>query len=279
MRYMFVIRFLAVLPIVFGLSMLSSASAQKISAEPSFADGEKLMYAVSYKIGFINTDVAEVVFITTLTKRNSRPTFNIYANGKVFPKFNWFFDLNDTYISLLDAQSLKPVEFSTELREGKYRFSSHYNYDWRNQTVHTTYRNHKNANPTVRTIPLTSNSLDPLALFYNLRGMDISSFTEGKAERLLLVLEDTVRSVQYSFIGREQRNIKGVGKFNTLKFRCQLATSTGESFEDGSEFTLWISDDQNKIPLYIESPIRVGSIRARITSYQGLKYPLTSKVD
>lgn len=83
---------------------------------------------------------------------------------------------------------------------------------------------------------------------------------------------------RYRFLGREVKNIRGTGKFRTLKFRCELATSTGESFEDGSEFTIWISDDRNRIPLYVESPIRVGSIRARLISWKNLKYPLDSKI-
>ena len=75
-----------------------------------------------------------------------------------------------------------------------------------------------------------------------------------------------------------RRNIKGVGKFRTLKFVCELATSSGESFKDGSEFYLWISDDLNKIPLYLESPIRIGSVRVRLLDASNLKYPLTSKI-
>jgi len=49
-------------------------------------------------------------------------------------------------------------------------------------------------------------------------------------------------------------------------------------FTDGSEFFIWLSDDENKIPLHLESPIRVGSVNAYITGYKGLKYPLTSKI-
>ncbi|MFQ9504899.1 MAG: DUF3108 domain-containing protein [Alistipes indistinctus] len=64
----------------------------------------------------------------------------------------------------------------------------------------------------------------------------------------------------------------------TLKFVCELATSSGESFKDGSEFYLWISDDLNKIPLYLESPIRIGSVRVRLLDASNLKYPLTSKI-
>ncbi|MDE7005558.1 MAG: DUF3108 domain-containing protein, partial [Alistipes sp.] len=52
----------------------------------------------------------------------------------------------------------------------------------------------------------------------------------------------------------------------------------GYSFTDGTVFTIWISDDENKIPLYIESPVRVGSINAYISGYKNLKYPLESLI-
>ena len=43
-----------------------------------------------------------------------------------------------------------------------------------------------------------------------------------------------------------------MGRFRTLKFECQLGTTEGYSFTDGTIFTIWISDDDNKIPLYID---------------------------
>ena len=69
-----------------------------------------------------------------------------------------------------------------------------------------------------------------------------------------------------------------MGRFRTLKFECQLGTTEGYSFTDGTVFTIWISDDRNKIPLYIESPVRIGSIQAYISGYKGLKYPLESLI-
>ena len=57
---------------------------------------------------------------------------------------------------------------------------------------------------------------------------------------------------------------------------CQLGTTEGYSFTDGTIFTIWISDDDNKIPLYIESPVKIGSINAYISGYKGLKYPVSS---
>ena len=81
-----------------------------------------------------------------------------------------------------------------------------------------------------------------------------------------------MRFIRYTYYGREVREIKGLGKVATLKFSCQLVNDGAESFEEGSEFFVWISDDDNKVPVFLESPLRVGSVRARLVEYDGLMY-------
>ena len=255
---------------------LPASAQQKVSA---FACGEKFEFAVSYRAKLVpNSDVAAVTMTTTCEKLDGRDVFRVVAHGKVMPFFRWFFDLNDTYTSWMDAHTLKPMKFNAELREGSYRFTNTIIYDWASMTADSKYRNLKRPDTKQKTLPLSAESFDALAVFYNLRLTPAGNFVEGRPSILKVVLEDTVRNVRYNFLGREERDIKGIGRFHTLKFSCQLATSSGESFEDGSEFFLWISDDLNKIPLYIETPIRVGSVRARLKSFSGLKYPLDSKI-
>lgn len=266
--------------ILLSLLLSGTVAAQSTSPnrEMAFAGGEKLVYAVSYKVGIVHSDVAEVTFQTSLQRLGDQKYYRIEANGKTYPFFNWFFNLNDTYISRLEAETLRPLDLQIEIREGGYRVSSGYRYDWEQGKVSTFFFNHKRADSSHHVMTLQEGSFDALALFFNLRCENIDSFTQGEKRTLHMVLEDTIRTIQYRFVGREKKNIKDLGKFNTLKFVCQLATSSGESFKDGSEFTLWISDDRNKIPLYIESPIRVGSIRGRLLHAEKLKYPLDSMI-
>ena len=120
--------------------------------------------------------------------------------------------------------------------------------------------------------------MDAISLFYNLRAASAEDFEAGEPRVLQMVLEDTIRHLRYRYLGREQKKIRNMGKFRTLKFDCQLGTSEGFSFTDGTVFTIWISDDENKIPLYMESPVRIGSICAYISDYKGLKYPMKSRI-
>ncbi|RYD61113.1 MAG: DUF3108 domain-containing protein [Verrucomicrobiaceae bacterium] len=40
--------------------------------------------------------------------------------------------------------------------------------------------------------------------------------------------------------------------------------------------TVWVSNDANKIPVRIESPISVGSVKVDMMGYKNLRYPLSS---
>jgi hypothetical protein len=42
--------------------------------------------------------------------------------------------------------------------------------------------------------------------------------------------------------------------------------------------TVWVSDDENKIPLRIESPISVGSVKVDMMNYKNIRYPLTALI-
>lgn len=81
-----------------GTFVLSGlALSAQVGSHRAFGDGEKLVYAVSYKVSFVNTDVAEVSFLTNFNSSKGTPVYKIEANGKTYPFYKWFFDLNDTY--------------------------------------------------------------------------------------------------------------------------------------------------------------------------------------
>lgn len=243
-----------------------------------FHPGEQLFYRVSYKARmFPNTEIGAVEVTTSEETTDDTTLYKVEGIGRTLPTYRWFFNLEDVYTVWVDTSELRPVRFESDIREGDYTFQSYYNYDWDLDQVHTRWRSRKKPYQQ-KTMPLGAQSMDAISLFFNLRSADADSFLAGEPYTLEMVLQDTIRLLHYRFLGRETKKIRNMGKFKTLKFDCQLGTSEGFSFTDGSVFTLWISDDENKIPLYIESPVKVGSINAYISGYKGLKYPLTSLI-
>ena len=261
------------------LLSVTAVSAQQSGVQPAFRNGEVLTLKVSYRAKLIpNTEVATVVMSVADTTINGHPYYCIYANARTMPSFRWFYNLDDTYRSYIDTTTFRPVLSTSQIRENGYRAWSRFEYDWDNGvSVNTKQR--RQDSPTEHRIPIEGESYDGVSLFYDLRTIDPATLVEDEDRTIALLLNDTVRYINYRYLGRERKKVRNVGTFRTLKFSCQLATSTGESFEDGSEFFIWISDDRNKIPVFFESPIRVGSVRAYISKFEGLRFPVESLED
>lgn len=263
-----------------GLSLSLSAQlncGKVISPEKvAFKGGEELNYTVTYNSAMVNTTIADVRLTVEDIVWGAIPVYKTLATAKTRPFYNVFFKLDNRYEGVMDKSRLRPVIYSTMLREGGYRYSSSYAYNWGNNTVRTSGHNVKRNRTYNKTQGLLSGSYDPMALFYNMRCMDGEQVGPGYKLALDLLLEDTIRTIIFRFVKREVKDIPGVGKFKVLKFVGDLATQTEDSFKDGSQFSILISDDRNHIPIYLESPIKVGRIAATINSWKALKYPLES---
>ena len=71
------------------------------------------------------------------------------------------------------------------------------------------------------------------------------------------------------------KKIRNRGKFDTIKFSPQIIS--GRVLKEGEEMLVYVSDDKNRIPVLIESPVSVGSVKAVLKNYKGLKYNLDAK--
>ena len=61
-----------------------------------------------------------------------------------------------------------------------------------------------------------------------------------------------------------------MGRYETYVF--SPATIAGEVFKEGDKMKVWVTKDQNRLPLIIESPLAVGSVKAVLMDYKGLRY-------
>ena len=74
-------------------------------------------------------------------------------------------------------------------------------------------------------------------------------------------------SKKFKFVGKENISTK-FGTFRCLKFHPQLLE--GRVFKNKEDMTLWVSDDENKIPIRAEAKILVGSVKMDIKGFSGL---------
>jgi len=83
-------------------------------------------------------------------------------------------------------------------------------------------------------------------------------------------LDKEVFPIKVNYLGKEEKKVKSLGRYPAIKVNPQLVV--GEVFKKGDIMHIWVSDDDNKVPLLIESPISVGSVKAVLKSYKGLRH-------
>ena len=89
-----------------------------------------------------------------------------------------------------------------------------------------------------------------------------------------MFLDDETVKFKLKFAGREDVETK-FGVVNAMVFKPMV--QSGRIFKEQEALTVWISNDDNKIPLKIQANLSVGSLKAELDGFKGLKYSFKVK--
>lgn len=243
--------------------------------ELAFQAGEKLTFTMHYEWGAVNSDVGTgTVFLDTV-RYNGVKAFHCSVYGKTTRLFDLFFKVREDFDSWFACDGLKPLKFTRDTHEGHYVAKNTYIYDWNavephiDADVYSSSSGQRNLE-----LPLTSCTYDLPSLFFLARNMDIDNIIPGKKYPMTFAIDDDVYNVYFILYGRETIKVKGLGTVKTIKFAARLLA--GEVFTGEEDMMIWVTDDDNRIPVCFEAPILVGTASGRLKSYSGLKHPFTS---
>lgn len=241
-----------------------------------FGSEEELTYIVSYNWFIIWTDVGEVTFSARESRIFNNPCFYLSAIGTTYKTWDWFFRVRDRYESWVSIADLKPYLFLRDVDEGGYTINAKYIFNWPASKAYTSYESTKY--PLKEdTISLNSCMYDILSAIYASRSLDYSGIQINDTIPVSLLLDNEETNVFYRFRGREELKLKNMGTFKALKFSAFVIE--GSVFDGGEVLFVWISDDKNHIPLLIETPVLVGSIKVRLVNYENIKSSFSSFIE
>lgn len=232
----------------------------------SFNAGESLTFKVFYTVAGMYVGAGEATFNSSLEKVNNVPVYHVTGEGKTFSFYDNFFKVRDKYETFIDTATLQPLKFIRNVYEGGYKKYENVTFNKVTNTAVT--------NDGVFKVPECVQ--DVLSSIYYARNIDFNAYKPGDKIPFTLFLDKELFAMYVRYVGKETIKTK-YGKFNAIKFKPLLIKGT--IFEGGEKMTVWISDDKNKIPVRIESPISVGSIKVDMMNYKSLRYPLTSLIN
>ena len=241
----------------------------------AFVSGEEIKYTVSYNWFIFWTEVGEVTFKVNETKIFNKLCLHLLAIGETYESWDWVFKVRDRYESWVHPSTLKPYFFNRDVNEGGYTFNVKYSFNRKRDYALSTYT--RNNKPEKKdTISITDCTYDVISILYYARNIDYSKYKLNDTVPVTILLDNELENVYFRYQGIENLKIRQFGKFECIKLSVFLVA--GSVFKGGEYMNVWITNDKNRIPLYIESPIIIGSVKAKILSIEGNKYNLTSRI-
>lgn len=237
----------------------------------SFKDGEELTYKVYYNWNFVWISAGEVTFKVL----DQGDKYYINAKGRTYNSYDVFFKVRDEFKVWVDKKTMLPTTSIRSVQEGGYQLYDMMKYDFNKMEIRS-YRGKDKDNTRQLVYDIDNCMHDVLSIIYYVRNKDYDKMKAGTDITVRVFLDKEKYSLKAKYVGKETKEIKDLGTYKTLKLMPEVVS--GEVFTDPSGMTIWATDDENRLPLQIESPLSVGSVKAVLKSHKNLRYAVTAKV-
>lgn len=256
--------------------MSSSFTNQDVHNDPcstvnsTFVGGEQVVYKIYYNWNFVWFSAGEVVFNITETDEH----YIVEATGKTYKSYEIFFRVNDFYKTVIDKETMLPVEFERNIEEGGYRFYNRIEFN-QSQGTAFSFSGKSKDEVVAQEFQIDECMHDMLSTVYFMRNMSFATMQKDDSFPVNMFIDDKVYPIQFTYEGQGKKSVKGIGDLDVFKICPEVVA--GVVFTNGAKMNIWVTDDGNKVPVIIESPISVGSIQAILKSHTGLKHPIGQK--
>lgn len=238
-----------------------------------FTSGEHIQYQLFYNIGFIWINAGSCDFMVKESDWNGKHVYKLSAIGISNKSFESFFSVKDSFISYVDSSAITPYRSFKFTHEGNWHGVDDFTFCEEKSGWNITTRLKRNGKWKEPVESFTANcGFDILTSIYRLRCMiDSELKLTGRPVTIPLRLDDNEYKVYLTYLGKQNIKLHGNGTYPAQAFKLTLVEGT--VFGRGDVLKLWVSDDKNRIPLLIESPIKVGKIKAVFRSAEKTLYP------
>lgn len=223
-----------------------------------FPVGERMEYSVTWGGARIGRSVLTVEAIDTIA---GRPTYRASLQTEGGPPF---YRLEDRLTSWIQPKPFATVRFDQKLRQGGYRRDRRHLMDLTAQT-YTRYDLKSDryvAHEEEADVDIPPGALDEVAYFFFIR---LSELEVGQRYEYERYFKESGNPVVLEVLRRERIRVPA-GTFNTIVVRPTIKTSG--LFSEGGEAELYVTDDERRIPVRVQTRMPIGTGNFYLTKYE-----------
>ena len=260
------------------LAVTAPAAAQQVEYQttPVFQYGEKATFRLYYNLGFVWIHAGNVDFNVKKKTYKGKETMALQVAGYTTSSFDKMYTIRDTFESYISPQTLRPIHYYEAKHEDSYNSRLTYDYTEQKDKTLVHMNRTKRQKVTSQDLTIDKKTLDLIACCYNFRNINTQNLAVGQRIPFNMIFDDDIYNLDLAYKGKETIKLKNGQKCNALKFVPKLIT--GDLFKDEDDMTIYVSDDENHVPLLVMAKIKVGWVKAYLHDVKNTKRPMTSFV-
>ncbi|HEU5251028.1 MAG TPA: DUF3108 domain-containing protein [Thermoanaerobaculia bacterium] len=229
-----------------ALSVTAAAAGQpKLDSRPHFV-GETLRFAMS----ILGAAGGELTLSAKETQLDGKPAYKFELSAISGEFLSKIFLVRDYLASWVDPKTFRSMRFEKHTVEGKRVRDDLIEFDYPKKIA---YRDGK-------PIPIEENTFDTLSSIYYIRLLDL----DRRDPVPLTVVSRRLFPLSVVTRGRETVTTPA-GTFRTIRVEPQGPEGL---IGKGKTLTLWLTDDERKMPVQLKSKLKVGTLTGKLKAIE-----------
>ena len=255
----------------FMIVFILIVSGPLLCAQPEqpvrYGPGEKLKYNIHYSI----VSAGDAYLSVEEDTLHGGKTWHIKLMGRTTGIADVVYRVRDRYECFMDPVTGFPLMAIRDIHEGNYKRYNEVTFDhYARKDSSVVYSMKKGE------VIVPKNIYDILTGFYYFRNhYGDYPFKEREVIVIQTYFTDELFPLKIRYLGRETIKI-GKDKIRCLRFGP--VTEVGRAFKSQNDMAMWLTDDENFLPVKILISLKVGSFKIFLEQYEGLKYPFDALI-
>lgn len=228
----------------------------------AYRTGEKLTFDIRY--GLIVAGIGTMSVDKEFDYKN-REVQRVFFEAKSTPSFSWIYKVQNQYISYLDKYGIYPWKYIQKTREGSYKRDIEVEFD---QVRGLAFEKSKQYS-----IPPYTH--DIISAFFYFRNLDLKSAKAGDIIKLSNYSKGKVFPLDVIIRGWQRISVPA-GTFNCVVL--EPLVKAGGLFKNEGTLMVWLTNDEFKIPVKVETKVLIGSINVELVKAEGVSRIIPARV-
>ncbi|WP_163217183.1 DUF3108 domain-containing protein [Bacteroides sp. 224] len=243
--------------------------AQREVSFNSFQAGEVLNYDMYFKYGLLYTKVgsSSISMANTTYKGEGAYKATLIANSSGLAQK--VMSVSDT-IHAYTTKALVPLAYTKDAHEGKDHTIERATYTYSLNEAKVRNINRRNGKLRYDTTYVAKDCMyDVLSIIYYVRTLNYNNLKKGDKVSIPFFAGSKKGSLDIEHHGMEKITANNNKEYNCIKLVMMLNDPTFQNKNEAMK--IFITNDSNRIPIRIDSKLKLGSTRVILKSYSGLR--------